>query len=132
MIWIYDTVYYTCATLFAFFIFRNEKWFPTEIDGTDFKELYMIFPTFQRYKLNISILLESLSSHLLYGTKIELKYWEYLLHHSLTVSLLYFSTMYNCENIGIIVLLLHDISDIFLALGRTYGDLGKTKILVYF
>lgn len=47
------------------------------------------------------------------------------------VSLLYFSTIYNCESIGIVVLVLHDISDIFLAYGRTYADIGKNKIIVY-
>jgi ceramide synthetase len=69
---------------------------------------------------------------MIHGTKIELKYWEYLLHHFLAVSLLYFSTMYNCEMIGVVVLILHDISDIFLSVGRVYGDCGKKKLLVYF
>lgn len=68
---------------------------------------------------------------MIHGTKVELKYWEYLLHHTLAVGLLYFSTMYNCESIGIVVLILHDISDIFLACGRVVGDCCKIKLLVY-
>lgn len=70
---------------------------------------------------------------MVHGTKIELKYWEYLLHHFVAVCLLYFSTMYNSESIGVVLLILHDISDIFLAFGRFYGDvIGGHKIFVYF
>lgn len=60
---------------------------------------------------------------LVHGTKIELKFWEYILHHSLAVFLIYFSSMYNCVTHGVMVLITHDISDIFLALGRAYGDI---------
>ncbi|CAD8188384.1 unnamed protein product [Paramecium octaurelia] len=136
--WIYDTVYYSSATLFAFFTFRDEKWFPKEFGGSNFKETLYDFPNIPEnpwvpiyYMVQASSHVHALLLLMVYGTKIELKYWEYLLHHSLAVSLLYFSTMYNCESIGIVVLILHDISDIFLALGRAYADLGKTKILVY-
>jgi len=69
---------------------------------------------------------------MVHGTKIELKYWEYLLHHTLAVSLLYFSAIYNTECIGIVVLILHDMSDFFLSFGRVYGDLNaKEKVGVY-
>lgn len=79
------------------------------------------------------------SSHLhallllmVYGTKIELKYWEYLLHHTLAASLLYFSAVYNTTTHGVVVLILHDFSDIFLALGRAVADLSKVpKVVVY-
>ena len=64
---------------------------------------------------------------LVHGTKIELKFWEYILHHSLAVFLIYFSSMYNCVTHGVMVLITHDISDIFLALGRAYGDVQNSK-----
>lgn len=69
---------------------------------------------------------------MIHGTKIELKYWEYLLHHTLAVSLLGFSTAYSTMAIGVTVLILHDISDFFLSLGRAFGDLfPHLKIPIY-
>ena len=71
MKWIYDTVYYSSATLFAFFTFRNEKWFPSELGGTDFKETLYDFPNIPDVQLYVSILLESLGSCILYGLSIK-------------------------------------------------------------
>ena len=47
-------------------------------------------------------------------------YYEYLLHHGLSTFLIIFSYMMNMWVIGIFVLILHDGSDVFLALGRGY------------
>ncbi|CAD8188299.1 unnamed protein product [Paramecium pentaurelia] len=136
--WIYDTFYYSVVTIFAYIVFRDEKWFPSQLGGTKFTETMYDFPNMPDnpwvpfyYMIQTSSHIHALLLLMIHGTKIELKYWEYLLHHFLAVSLLYFSTIYNCESIGIVVLVLHDISDIFLAYGRTYADIGKNKILVY-
>jgi len=47
-------------------------------------------------------------------------YYEYALHHSLSVFLITFSYLMNMWLIGLWVLLIHDASDFFLILGRGY------------
>lgn len=78
--------------------------------------------------------------HLIYkGTKFELKYWEYMLHHSLAFYLLFFSATYNLGTCfkyiivryGVVVLAIHDLADIVLSSGRAYNDLTNSKFLIY-
>lgn len=47
-------------------------------------------------------------------------YYEYILHHSLSTFLIFFSYLTNQWLIGIMVLLCHDISDLFLIIARGY------------
>lgn len=47
-------------------------------------------------------------------------YYEYLLHHSLSVFLMYFSFCMDMWVIGIFVLIIHDYTDMALVLGRAY------------
>jgi len=48
---------------------------------------------------------------------------EMAVHHFATVILIGFSYMYNYERIGLLVLVLHDISDVFLELGKLFSYL---------
>lgn len=52
--------------------------------------------------------------------KVERKFHEYLLHHIVAASLILFSTMCNQVAAGTMILIIHDMSDIFLSLGRFY------------
>lgn len=47
-------------------------------------------------------------------------YYEYLLHHSLATFLIFFSYTMDMWVVGIFVLVVHDASDVFLALARVY------------
>lgn len=47
-------------------------------------------------------------------------YYEYILHHSLSTFLIVFSYLTNQWLIGIMVLLCHDVSDLFLIMARGY------------
>lgn len=47
-------------------------------------------------------------------------YYEYALHHMLSLSLIFFSYMMNFWMAGVMVLFLHDISDVFLIMIRAY------------
>lgn len=47
-------------------------------------------------------------------------YYEYILHHALSTFLILFSYLTNQWLIGILVLLCHDISDLFLIIARGY------------
>ena len=52
--------------------------------------------------------------------KTERKYYEYVLHHSVAVSLILFSTLSNQIVAGAMILIIHDASDIFMAFSRCY------------
>lgn len=54
--------------------------------------------------------------------KQEGNYYEYILHHSLSTFLIVFSFLTNQWLIGIMVLLCHDVSDLFLIMARGYKD----------
>jgi hypothetical protein len=53
--------------------------------------------------------------------KTERKFYEYLLHHFVAASLILCSMMCNEIAAGTIILIVHDFSDIFLAMSRAYG-----------
>lgn len=72
--------------------------------------------------------LHSLGSQLL-SKRGDGKFYEYTLHHSCTVFLIWFSYMMNYLLVGIIVLLIHDPSDVLLILVRAYNDMKK-RILI--
>jgi len=52
--------------------------------------------------------------------KTERKFYEYLLHHFVAATLILFSMMCNEIAAGTMILIVHDASDIFVALGRGY------------
>ena len=52
--------------------------------------------------------------------KTERKFYEFILHHSVAVSLMLFSTMSNQIVAGAMILIIHDTSDIFMAFSRLY------------
>jgi hypothetical protein len=54
--------------------------------------------------------------------KLEGNFYEYALHHGLSTFLILFSYLMNMWLIGIFVLLIHDVSDVFLIFGRGYRD----------
>ena len=59
--------------------------------------------------------------------KTELKFYEYVLHHSVAASLILFSTMSNQITAGAMTLIIHDASDIFMAFTRFYIETAWAK-----
>ena len=53
----------------------------------------------------------------------ERKYYEYLLHHFVAASLILFSMMSNQTAAGLMILIIHDASDILMAGGRAIVDM---------
>ena len=58
------------------------------------------------------------------------KFYEYALHHGLALFLLWFSYMMNFIVVGVIVLLIHDPSDVFLIAARAYTDIKNRNVIV--
>ena len=63
----------------------------------------------------------------------ERKYYEWMLHHSVAATLILFSMMINEITVGVMILIIHDASDIFLAGGRFYSEayFKKFNIITY-
>mmetsp|Transcript_33102 Transcript_33102/g.29985 ORF Transcript_33102/g.29985 Transcript_33102/m.29985 type:complete len:174 (-) Transcript_33102:197-718(-) len=53
----------------------------------------------------------------------EATYWEMIFHHALTVFLISYSYLLGQQGVGIIVLFIHDFSDIFVDADRLYNDI---------
>ena len=61
--------------------------------------------------------------HQMFMRRSEKKYWEFVLHHTLTLFLILYSYCTNLVNLGTLVLFLHDISDVALSFSRAYAYL---------
>jgi hypothetical protein len=57
----------------------------------------------------------------------ERKFYEWMLHHSVAATLILFSMMSNQIAAGVMILIVHDASDIFMAAGRAYAEANIPK-----
>ncbi|KRX00804.1 hypothetical protein PPERSA_01983 [Pseudocohnilembus persalinus] len=139
--WSCDILYYTSATVYGFYYFKDMAWFPL-----DFKENYYNtgvmddFPSVQQNELfpYIQFYIIVQFGHHVYALielifvrrHIEPKFQEWLLHHTLAFTLLFYSNFNNFLVPGVMVLLVHDISDITTALFKLYG-IFRSDYLLY-
>jgi ceramide synthetase len=87
----------------------NYPYYP-EGPGTEYIQPYII--------LQLGNHLFSLIELMIFRRKDELKFYEFMLHHFLAVTLIIFSSKMNLLAHGILVLVIHDIADIILSFGR--------------
>ena len=91
-----------------------------ENEGTRLKiEIY--------YMIQLGIHFFSLFEMVVIKRKTELKFYEYVLHHSIAVSLILFSIVTNQIKAGCITLMIHDASDIMMAFTRFYIETANFK-----
>jgi ceramide synthetase len=69
----------------------------------------------------------SLYAHFVYEVK-RSDYWPLLLHHIATIMLIQFSYQLNFHRIGLLIVVAHDINDIFLETGKIFVYLQKERI----
>lgn len=125
--WIYSIVYYFISSVAGYILIKDTSFFPTWLGGhgaclniingvpaipeatLGMKIFYLIQfgKHFARFIIHMFIHQEG-------------NYYEYILHHSLSTFLILFSYLTNQWLIGIMVLLCHDISDLFLIFCRGY------------
>ena len=78
------------------------------------------------YMLQLGVHLYTLIDHVFLRLN-EPKYYEVLLHHGVSVFLIFFSYLSNSVAVGSMVLFTHDPGDIFLDLSRVYNDYKGAK-----
>jgi len=134
---VYDLVFYTTSTVFAFYAFGNSGIIPKSFFGVgDCSALFSEYPN----KPNIPFLNEyylyqlgnhgyRLVSHII-KSRHEPKFYEMLLHHYAALCLIMYSYFFNFTQLGSMVLISHDASDIFLCSVRAYDSMrNKNKYI---
>lgn len=125
--WGYSIIYYLFSSIWAYLIMRNTHFMPTWLGGLG-SPLSMLesaprIPevTFEMkvfYILQFGKHASRFFSHVF--IRAEGNFFEYALHHGLSVFLIIFSYLSNQWLIGIFVLLIHDYSDFALIMARAY------------
>lgn len=129
-----DCFFYLGCTIFAYYLFRQEYWFPSIVGGCgDCGSLYKHYPDWppgdvrgnmeMYFNLQMGVHIFSVFEMIVIKRNKERKFYEYLLHHFVAASLILFSMMSNQTTPGLMILIVHDASDILLAGGRAVVDM---------
>ena len=125
--WGYSMFYYLFSSSIGLYLVMETKLLPTWMDSdSDCFNTYKDYPQIsESYDLLNYYYLMQLGKHFARAflhmfVRPEGNYYEYALHHMLSLSLIIFSYLMNFWLVGILVLFLHDISDFFLILIRSY------------
>ena len=128
--WSYSIVYYIIASIAAILLIKDTSFFPTWLGGSGssfdnyyihWKEEGFVEATFAM-KLFYTIQFGKHCARCFMHMFIiqDGNYYEYALHHALSCFLIIFSYLTNFWMVGIMVLLVHDLSDLWLIIARLY------------
>lgn len=134
----FDTMFYFSTTLAAFLIFRKEPWFTGMIGGEgQCSRMYDHFPNWpneKRSELEIFFMLQ-LGVHIFSVLELvvakrhtDRKFYENFLHHFVAASLILCSMACNEITAGVVIVVVHDCSDILLAFCRSYIETTLPKV----
>ncbi|EGD72295.1 hypothetical protein PTSG_00315 [Salpingoeca rosetta] len=117
--------YYTIMFFVALYVISTEDYWPntrncwvkSQATGEHRQPKPMILQV--NYIVELSYYISGIVLHTLVDEKLT-DFWIMLLHHVVTVCLLAFSYFHNFHRIGMLVLMVHDVSDIFLDSGKCF------------
>lgn len=125
--WEYSIIYYLLSSVAAYLVLKNTIYFPIWFGGKG-NSLFLFnnYPDLSEAPFEMEVFyiiqfgkhLSRAISHLF--IRPEGNYFEYALHHCLSVFLIFYSYTMDLWLIGTLVLLLHDFTDFTLILGRAY------------
>ena len=125
----YKSMFYITSTTIGYYVVKDLPGLPPMMFGNgNMRWLFDGFPNWDMPDKLRSFYLVSIGYHVdgfffhLFGPRNN-DYVEMVLHHSATISLLYFSHMLQCQHIGVLVYWLHDWADIPGCLCRAVLDL---------
>ncbi|ELP94408.1 longevity assurance factor, putative [Entamoeba invadens IP1] len=132
---VFKNLYFFVTAPLGVLLFKNEDWVPRVLFGVgkgDISRVWDNFPATQQtkylalfYNWELGYHLHSLFFHLFSNPRND--FFETLLHHLCSVFLMTFSYTNNCGRIGVLVLLLHDIVDVFMYFSKWAIDLQNVK-----
>jgi len=138
---IYKSAYFLVDSLFAYYILKDGEWIPKEMLGEgDSRLMFKNFP-YESYTPTIRLYYQvhfgyhfmSLIFH--FVGPIRSDFFEMLLHHLITIALIFLSYMMNYLRIGSLVMFIHDIADLVGYFSRSLVEIkhvNKSKILYLF
>jgi len=126
---VFKFFYFTLSTIMGYYVLKDEEYLPRSLFGSgDIHKIYKGFPFVYKcqyfdmyYTVQFGFHLESLFSHTL--SKPRSDYMEMMLHHIVTLLLIFLSYMSNYSTAGAIILFLHDWSDILVSIVKAIADI---------
>ncbi len=119
-------LFYTFSSIFAYILLKDSYYLPALLGGNGSFYTLALYRYLEHtnnamrmfYLIEMGKQLARFFMHIF--IRPEGSYYEFALHHSLSVFLIFFSYTMNMWVIGIFVLFVHDISDGLLGCGRLY------------
>ncbi|EAL46558.1 longevity-assurance family protein [Entamoeba histolytica HM-1:IMSS-B] len=128
---VFKNIYFFITAPLGICLFKNEDWVPAVLFGNGKQDISLLWEDFPLtpqtnsiiifYNWELGYHLQSLLFHLLSTPRND--FFETLLHHLCSVFLMTFSYTNNCARIGVLVLILHDIVDVFMYFSKWAIDL---------
>ena len=145
----FDSVFYSIISLYCFWVFNQEYWFPQVTGGEgSCSQIFKDYPNWPKDKrttiegyfcFQLGVHGFSLFELFAVRRKKERKFYEWTLHHIMASTLILFSLLCNAITIGTMILFVHDVSDVFLSTGRFISEANlpsffraKTTLIVIF
>ncbi|EAR83373.2 LAG1 longevity assurance protein (macronuclear) [Tetrahymena thermophila SB210] len=138
--WIQDSTYYSCTTIFSLIAFKDEIFMPSVFGGNGTcSGALSQYPNFPPSNVVLFYHLVQFGCHtysffelVLFRRHEDSKFYEFTLHHFMAAGLIFYSGMYNFLYVSVLVLIIHDMGDIFVAGGRFYADMKfKNRYVLY-
>jgi len=112
--------FYTLAYGLDLLMVWRCDWFPKTINcWLNYPNIVMEPETRAFYLFQLGFYLHSLYAHFRYEVK-RSDYWPLLIHHLVTIWLIYFSYVVGLSRIGVLVLFCHDANDVTFEVGKTF------------
>jgi len=134
---IYKALTYISLSIIGFVLLKDESYFPKELGGSgDIEQMWVDLP-YQKQSKNIYCYYVIALSYHLHSLIDQFKYYgkpsfgDMMLHHIITIGLILFSFFNNYARIGTLVLLTHDVSDIFGALTKLTLHTKYSKLTLF-
>jgi len=122
--WAYDFIYYGGMTWFVYNYLGDAYFIPGMVFGKGDCDTMKGYPDIPVMPYLRTYYLVQMGSHLcslleqIYYKRKDAKFYEYFLHHYLAFALIFYSFLLHIWALGALVMIVHDISDIFLSFGR--------------
>jgi len=119
--------YITSTTLGIGFVVTCD-WFPETANCWRGYPNHVITPALHFFTLfQLGFYWHSLYAHFVYEVK-RSDYWPLLLHHIATIFLIHFSYQIGFFRIGLLIVVCHDVNDVFFEIGKCFVYLQKEKV----
>jgi len=117
----WEAVFYTLSAAYGFFVYSQQDWsvWPTSNIWVNWplQDMDDIFRGY--YLLGLAFYSQALLS-LIFFDKPRSDYWEYMLHHVVTIFLITASYYTRIQRYGLVILVLHDFGDIWLNWAKAF------------